>query len=405
MISQNSTALDSQASRLLWVHTLFLTGVSLSNIFFNIYLWKILHNLETAAVFNLFQFITVPFVFFMATHMFKQQGIILSMRLGLLVHVCFFLLVLLLKSKIAYLAPLFGVLMGLGQGLYFFGYNVSTYDWTNNLNRDRFSGLNGAASALAGMVAPLVGGVIIRSLGTSTGYIAVFSIMVICFILATLVTGTFVANTGKAQCNFTQARVLIGSEWRRVSWSMFLRGLREGVMSFLLILIFYEVSQNELKLGFFNFVLSIITFLSYYFVGRYISRERRYFSMFLGGILLTFFTSIVLWEPSIKSFWLFGIANSLFFPLIYVPLTTISYNVIRNNWRTAEYQTEFLSFREIPLNIGRILGILLLIYFLRTKWSAVWLLWGLGVSQLPIGAVLKHVSNQEENILLPHKAN
>lgn len=186
---------------------------------------------------------------------------------------------------------------------------------------------------------------------------------------------------------------------------MFLRGLREGVMSFLLILIFYEVSQNELQLGFFNFVLSIITFLSYYFVGRYISRKRRYFSMFLGGILLTFFTSIVLWEPSIKSFWLFGIANSMFFPLIVVPLTTISYNVIRNNCRTAEYQTEFLSFREIPLNIGRILGILLLIFFLRTNWSAVWFLWGLGVSQLPIGAILKHVSNQEENILLPQKAN
>ncbi|ODA38886.1 MFS transporter [Desulfosporosinus sp. BG] len=392
MSSENSTALDSQASRLLLVHTLFLTGVSLSNIFFNIYLWKISHNLETAAIFNLFQFTTVPFVFFMATHLFKQKGIILSIRLGLLIHVCFFLFVLLLKNKIAFLAPVFGMLMGLGQGLYYFGYNVSTYDWTNNQNRDKFSGFNGAASALAGMVAPLVGGAIIRSIGTFTGYIAVFSIMVICFILATIVTRTFVANPRKSQCNFTQARALIGVEWRQVSWSMFFRGLREGVMTFLLILIFYEFSQNELQLGFFNFVLSIITLLSYYFVGRYIKRERRYLSMLLGGVLLTLFTTIVLWEPNLKSFWLFGIANSLFFPLVFVPLTTISYNVIRNCRKTAHYQVEFLCFREIPLNIGRIIGILLLIYFLRKSWPAVWLLWGLGLSQLPIGPILKRVS-------------
>ncbi|TGE31689.1 MFS transporter [Desulfosporosinus sp. Sb-LF] len=392
MSSKNSTVIDSQASRLLVVHTLFLTGVSLSNIFFNIYLWKLSQNLEIAAIFNLFQFIMVPFVFFMATHLFKQKGIILSMRLGLLVHVGFFLLVLLLKDKITHLTPLFGVLMGLGQGLYYFGYNVSTYDWTNNQNRDRFSGFNGAANALAGMVAPLVGGFIIRKLGTTTGYIAVFSIMVICFILATMITGTFVARTGKPRCNFTQARVLIGAEWRRVNWSMFLRGLREGVMSFLLILIFYEFSQNELQLGFFNFVLSIITFLSYYFVGRFISRDRRFLFMFLGGILLALFTTMVLWEPSLKSFWLFGIANSLFYPLIFVPLTTISYNVIRNNLRTADYQVEFLSLREIPLNIGRILGILLLIYFINRSWPAVWLLWGLGLSQLPIASILKRVS-------------
>ncbi|HWQ41728.1 MAG TPA: MFS transporter [Desulfosporosinus sp.] len=392
MSSANSTVLDSQASRLLLVHTLFLTGVSLSNIFFNIYLWKISHNIETAAVFNLFQFITVPFVFFMATHLFKRKGITLSIRLGLLVHVAFFLLVLLLKDRIAHLTPLFGVLMGFGQGMYYFGYNVSTYDCTNNQNRDRFSGLNGAASAFSGMVAPLVGGAIIQNLGTATGYIAVFGIMVICFVLATIVTKTFVTRTEKPRCNFTQAKFLINSEWRRVNWSMFLRGLREGVMSFLLILIFYELSQNELELGFFNLVISMTTFFSYYLIGRFITRERRFLSMLIGGICLALFTTIVLWEPTLKSFWLFGLSNSLFYPLIFVPLTTISYNVIRNNWKTANYQVEFLSLRELPLNIGRILGILLLIYFLRKSWPPVWLLWGLGLSQLIIGPVLKQIS-------------
>lgn len=392
MIScENSTDISLQARRLLIVHTLFLTGVSLSNIFFNIYLWKLTHSMETAAFYNLLQFATVPFVFFLASFLINQKGIILSMRIGLLVHICFFLLVLILKAKISHLAPLFGVLMGLGQGLYFYGYNVSTYDWTNNFNRNRFSGLNGAANALAGMVAPIVGGVIISSLGTSTGYIAVFSSMVICFILAAIVTRTFVADTGKPQCNFSRAKVLIGLEWHRVSWAMFLRGLREGVMSFLLILIFYEISQNELQLGFYNLVLSLTTLISFYLVGRHISKDRRFLSMLLGGLLLLLFTTIVLRERSLSSLWLFGLANSIFYPLIFVPLTTISYNVIRNNPRTADYQLEFLTFREIPLNFGRILGIILLLLFLRNSLPAVWLLWGLGLSQLPIGLILKRV--------------
>jgi len=151
------TSLCHEARVLLIVHFLFLTGTCLSNIFFNVYLWKLNQNIATAAVFNLFHFLAVPCVFFLGSFIIRFVGTINCLRIGLLVHACFFLLVLLLGQQVSIFAPLFGVLMGLGQGLYFLGYNVSTFDWTTNKNRDKFSGFNGATSALAGIIAPLVG--------------------------------------------------------------------------------------------------------------------------------------------------------------------------------------------------------------------------------------------------------
>ncbi|MDA8233190.1 MAG: hypothetical protein M0Z31_00005, partial [Clostridia bacterium] len=72
-----------------------------------------------------------------------------------------------------------------------------------------------------------------------------------------------------------------------------------------------------------------------------------------------------------------------------VPMTTISYNIIRNNVVTRDYRIEFLSLREVPLNLGRLIGIGLLVLFINENWSVLWLLWGLGLSQIPIAVVLK----------------
>lgn len=388
------TTLCQEARVLLIVHFLFLTGTCLSNIFFNVYLWKLSQNLTTAAIFNLFHFLAVPVVFFLGSLIIRFVGTINCLRIGLLIHACFFLLVLLLGQQVSTFAPLFGVLMGIGQGLYFLGYNVSTFDWTTNKNRDKFSGFNGATSALAGIIAPLVGGVLISLLQGEMGYFIVFSMSLVCFMCSTFFTKTLVSEKDRYHCNFSQARKLIDSKWKLVSWSMVLRGLREGVMTFLLFLIFYEITRNELQLGIYNLVLSIFTMLSYYLMGVYGKKSWRSYSMELGAMNLVAATTIILFRRDELSLWLFGIANSVFYPLIFVPLTAISYNVIRNNPQTANHRIEFLTFREIPLNLGRVIGVLLLLICLKNEISAIWLLWALGLTQLPIGRVLKSVSEK-----------
>ncbi len=381
------TSLSPRAKWLLGMHTVFLTGISLSNIFFNVYLWKVYGNIKLAAAFNFFHFLTVPAVFFLGSILHSKLGSLGNLRVGLTVHTFFYLLVLILGQKVAAWYVLLGVLMGTGQGLYYLGYNVSTYDWTNNKNRNHFSGLNGAVSALANL-APLAGGIIIQFFGVASGYKFVFAVAVACFLVAGAISLQIEKDVPKKTAHFWAALKLVENNWLRVSGSMVLRGLREGVMSFALILLIYEITLSEINLGLYNLITSVLTMLTFYMVGKSVPRHRRSSSMLWGAVFLSIMT-LVLLRHDLIGLWLFGIANSIIYPYIFVPSTTISYNVIRNNPETREYRIEFLSFREVPLNLGRLMGIALLLLCVRENFSVFWLLWGLGLSQIPLAIVLK----------------
>lgn len=382
------TSLSPGARRLLAMHTFFLAGLNLSNIFFNVYLWKIHRSIELATVFNFFQYLTVPAVFFTGSFLVKRWGSPGILRLGLIIHAVFYLGVLCLKGQVAHWVILLGVLMGVGQGLYYLGYNVSTYDWTNSRNRDHYSGLNGSAAALAGMAAPLAGGLIIGHIGQGRGYTLVFAAAVACFALAGAASLNFNRGGAEQGARFGPALKLAGAEWRRVSWAMALRGLREGVMSFALILLVYEITFDEAQLGYFNLATSLATLLMFYVAGKLNRGDRHFLSMVWGAALLLISTTVLL-RRDLIALWSFGLANGIFYPFIFVPITTISYNVIRNITRCGEYRMEFLTFREVPLNLGRLVGIALLLLFVRAGWPVSWLIWALGISQLPMGFILK----------------
>ncbi|MDA8234078.1 MAG: hypothetical protein M0Z31_04585, partial [Clostridia bacterium] len=350
-----AVTLSKRAKMLLAIHGVFLTGVSLSNIFFNVYLWKVNGNIKLAAAYNFYHFLTVPIVFILGSLLVKNLGSLGNIRLGLIVHSFFYLLVLILGQEVGEWYIFLGILMGIGQGFYYLGYNVSTYDWTDNHNRNIYSGLNGALGAMANL-APLAGGVMIGLLGTFWGYKAVFAITLLCFILAAVISFNIHVVGSEKTAKYSAAVKRIGKDWLRVSGSMILRGLREGVMSFALILLIYEFTSSEINLGLFNLITGLFTMIFYFIVGKTINQNRRYSSMLWGAVLLSV-TSIVLLRQDIIGIWLFGIANSILFPFVFVPMTTISYNIIRNNVVTRDYRIEFLSLREVPLNLGRLIGI------------------------------------------------
>lgn len=381
-----------QAKWLLAMHTVFLIGLSLSNIFFNVFLWKFYGNINLAAAFNFIYFLTVPFAFFLGSSsiMQKRLGCLGSLQVSLFIHAIFYFLVLVLGQRVADWYILLGIVMGIGQGFYYLGYNVLTYDWTNNENRNSFSGLNGALSSLAFMIAPLAGGVLISTLGTIPGYRLVFALALVSFLIAGVISLRFKSDDTRCTALFSKALKVMDRNWIRVCGGMVLRGVREGVMSFALILLVYEITRNEANLGFYNLVTSFVTMVSYYAVGKYVSQDKRFSSMLWGALVLTVITCVLL-SQDMYGLWLFGIANSIFYPFIYVPLTTITYNTIRDNSQMEPYRLEFLTIREVPLSLGRLIGIALLLLFVWKNLSVYWIIWGLGISQIPIALILKPV--------------
>nr|P28754.1 RecName: Full=Uncharacterized protein in sodM 3'region; AltName: Full=ORFB [Geobacillus stearothermophilus]AAA22766.1 ORF B; putative [Geobacillus stearothermophilus]AAA22768.1 ORFB polypeptide [Geobacillus stearothermophilus] len=159
---------------LLCIGGFYALGVSLSNTFVNIYLWKQTGDFRDLALYNLAVVTMQPLTFIVAGRLAKQIDRILVLRLGVSCLAVFFVTVLLVGSRAHQYLLVLGALLGVGYGFYWLAFNVLTFEITEPETRDFFNGFFGVLTSSAGMIGPIAAGYIISSLHGAKGYTFVF---------------------------------------------------------------------------------------------------------------------------------------------------------------------------------------------------------------------------------------
>ncbi|QPA30084.1 MFS transporter [Thermaerobacillus caldiproteolyticus] len=345
---------------LLFIGGFYSLSVSLSNTFVNIYLWKQSGEFRDLALYNLAVVILQPITFIVAGRLAKKIDRIIVLRLGVSFLAIFFVTVLLVGNRAHDYLLLLGALLGIGYGFYWLAFNVLTFEITEPDTRDFFNGFLGILSSVAGMIGPIIAGYIISSFVKFKGYTLIFSISLGLFIVAIILS--FFLHRRGAEGNYLFLRILkersYNKNWRLITNAHFFQGLREGTFVFVISVLVYITTGSELALGTFGLVNSATSFVVYYLASRFIERKHRKKAILWGGLLLYGAIFLIVFDVSYMRLILYAIAIAIAYPILLVPYSSLTFDVIGISWKSTEMRIEYIVVRELFLNSGRIVSIL-----------------------------------------------
>jgi YQGE family putative transporter len=365
-IKHSSNRLDRQTKLLLVVNGLFIAASALSGTFLNVYIWKASKDFIVLGWFNLIVHAAMALTFWIAGNVVKEGNKMIVLRLGIAVAAIFYGLVLLLGTHAIDYLWLLGVILGMAIGLFWLAFNVVYFEMTDADNRDRFNGLSGVIGSVVGMVVPWSSGFLISRMTGERGYRVIFILSFCVFIAGIGVS--FLLRNRRTGGNYDWTMPIRiwhkpGNPWKKVTAALAAQGFRESVFGILIGVLVYIQTGSEFSLGNFALITSVIGFTSYYTTGRWLKRSWRRKGMLFGAVIMTvviipFFVSI-----SFTTLLIFGIGTALALPLYSVPMTSAVFDWIGLDEESAQQRVEYVVMRELALNAGRIMG---MIVFLST---------------------------------------
>ncbi len=349
---------------LLVIGGLYALSIALSNTFVNVYLWKQSGEFTDIALYNLASVVLQPLTFILAGRWAKKIDRVIVLRLGVSFLSVFYFTVLFLGENASQYLLILGALLGIGYGFYWLAFNVLTFEITEPETRVFFNGFLGLLTSFAGMIGPIVAGVVITTMEKMIGYKIIFGASLTLFVAAVIMS--FFLKRRAATGTYSFRRILgerkNNKNWRYVLHAHFFQGLREGTFVFVIVVWVYIATQSELAIGKYGLVASAVSFVSYYLATRVIKESFRKKAILFGGILLYLAIFIIIFDLTFTKLIIYAVVISIAYPMLLVPYVSLTFDVIGKGWKAAEMRVEYIVVRELFLNSGRIVSILAFLF-------------------------------------------
>lgn len=362
--------MDKERRVYLLMTTLQSLASGLSNIFINIFLWKVTNSLTILAFYSLIMSIAILISFPLCAIYARKKSPMDCLRLGIIFIIIAYAVVLWFKQNSVNHIFEIGTLIGIGTSLFVIGQHMQTLDSTDNNNRDRFLFLSLFCTNSGSMIAPLVSGYIIQSIEGMFGYYIVFFISIVLFVLAILVSIKLKGKKVAPESHFLEVWPNPSTEWRGMFWLSIGTSMVEGTYStFLVTIMSFSILKNELSLGGYNTFVGLIGLITAIILAEF-SRPRRRLAIFsLGSLMLSISSVYISFNPTFSSLIIYALTSTIGFNLIYTIFDSWTYASIEADIEYEKRRLDYIVIREIPLGVGRILGIglflLLQAYFLN----------------------------------------
>ncbi|MEC2076554.1 MFS transporter [Metabacillus fastidiosus] len=388
---------------LLVIGGMYALSIALSNTFVNVYLWKQSGgNFFDLGVYNLSIVITQPITFILAGRMAKKIDRVIVFRLGVIFLAVFFLTVLMIGDSAAKFLPVIGGTLGIGYGFYWLAFNVLTFEITEPETRDFFNGFLGILTSIAGMIGPIIAGFVISRLKNFTGYTVIFTISLILFFAAVVVS--FFLKRRKAEGQYLFKRIVKerknNRNWSFITTAHFFQGVREGTFAFVISVYVFITTNSELALGTFSLVNSSVAFVSYYLATRLIKKDMRKKAVLFGGVLLYISTFLLFFDLTYVKLLTYAVLIGVGYPILLVPYSSLTYDVIGRSWNAAQARIEYIVVRELFLNVGRFFSIvcfIIAVSFFNEKVSMPILLSTVGIGHAVIYLYIRKINLQSDH--------
>lgn len=356
--------LSKDAVVTLVIHGLYGFGVSMAGVFLNLYLWRLTSSLFVNGAFNMIIFLVGPFAFALAGKLAKTWDRLSVYRLGILITAIYYLLIIIAKENVAEYYYLFGFIGGISNAFYWLGYLTLLYDVSTDQNRIRFLGLNSISYNTAGLIGPALAGFIITQYQGLSGYVTVFTIAFIMFVLTTIGSFQLKVDPTHHKAYYLRFMGLIMKRSKLftkglIGW--YVIGLMQGIMLFLPNILLFSVISREDIIGYMGIIYMGLTIISSYLLSRFAKEHLAKNYIIIAAVGYTLAASFLLVGIN-----LFTVIAFISIYYVCVPLMTNSfsayhYRLVGKLPLKGHLRIETMVGREAFVCSGRVTSILLII--------------------------------------------
>ncbi|MFX3625104.1 MAG: MFS transporter [Ectobacillus sp.] len=352
--------------------TLFNFAFALSGIFVNIFIWNIEKSFSLLAINSLTWSLAILLGLPISSWYGRKYSPLASSRVGILFFILAYGVLLYFREDTVNHIIEYGILMGLGSSFFLVGQHMQAMDSAEDEKRDRFLYTLNFLTSCTGLIGPVLSGFIIEKYSGMSGYYVVFGMAFIAFLLTILTSLKIKGSKIPKRSYFKEVWRNPSREWRWMYWISIGTSIVEGTyMSFLVSVMTFSILQNELSLGGYNMFAALMAILSSLVLAR-ISRSEWRLKIYTWGAALLSISSILL--SLYPSFWMlagYAVLSAVSLNLINTTLHVWMYASIEADPHYRERRLDYVIIREIPLGIGRSIGValffLLQAYFTAEK--------------------------------------
>lgn len=352
--------LSKDSLTLLIIGCLFNAGLTIAGTFVNVYLIRLTNNMGLMILQNIANYLMIIGGFIFGTYFTKKGGKMLTLlRVGVLGVVSYYALVLLLKEKASDYLIILGLFNGIGQGFYYFTFNLLIGKLLQVHEQSKFFGFQQSFSYFFGTIAPAISGYIIVRFTELTGYYVLFGTAVIVYFLA------IVFSTRLKQVESHESFSLLpvfkekgNKHWDLMKFMGFSFALREVIYAQIFTVMAYLIISNESTIGNLTSIMSLIAVMSSIFIAsKFTSKTHGKYHMIYSiayaislGCLGIFATPLTL----CMSFFINGVV------IVWNNVIYSSYVYSLAEHAAGKYtKSDYIIVVEAFLAIGRILGLVI----------------------------------------------
>lgn len=339
-----------------------------SNTFLSAYFYKLTQdNMIYISVYYIIVWVSATIGALLVGNYIKRKNKVVLYRCGILINSIFIILIICLKEEILNYVWLMAIIYGVSVATTGFPFNMMESELVKEKERTKYIGYRHVVGKSAQVIAPIFLGAYI----TITSY-QIAAILVLVISIIRLINSCFMRNVNivKEKMDLKKfIRVIKNKKQypiKDIFIIEFLKGITtNGVLEKIIaLLIIYEV-QTELNLGIWSSIFSIcMIFAMMIFAKKYNKyKSKNLLTICSLSIIASFF--LLLMSINMTTIIIYNIVYYVFIKIMYSITEINLFDYSNRQPFDKELNVEYFIFREIFLNIGRMLGyaILLIIGF------------------------------------------
>lgn len=359
--------LSSLEKRTIILNTIFSFGSSLVSNFVSIYLYIYTKSIPMMCLYIICRIGMFPVFFIIGSKLSKKHSFTLTYTLGLTLITCALIYALAggpLFDKNPSLVLVAAIIIGCGEGFYYFSANTCNQIVSTIETRGTFLSYNGVFTNITSLLAPVFASFILSlNVDEMVGYRRMLATIIGVFIVVICVALSMNKHSEDKDSNLYNA-LSFGDDkqWSDHNLAVFFYGLRDGIGLNTISLLVYNASGNGSVYSKLNILFSFITIITYRVIKRFLVKDKIARTFKIGVVLKILGTYSLIFFPNVPGAIVYGVSNAFAAVLYDNSYNYLSASIIG---RYPQEMTARVVARETYLSLSRCSSMLFILVFNR----------------------------------------